>query len=84
MKPCFTIRDLMWLLVIVALLVGWGVDRFWYSMINRENAQLKAHLSDSEKYIQQLEHEKAERREASARRHDMRAAAEEAAKTLYP
>jgi hypothetical protein len=42
MKIRFTMRDAMWLLVLLGLAVAFGVDRYWHRIIDDQNKRLKA------------------------------------------
>jgi hypothetical protein len=41
----FTIRDLLWLTVVVALGVGWWIDHRWPSKLREENEEMRKQLS---------------------------------------
>jgi hypothetical protein len=54
MKLHFTIRDLLWLTVVAALAVAWGLDHFLHSPGFRER-QLELQLNALGKAAKQLE-----------------------------
>lgn len=53
MKPHFSIRDFVWLLLLLAALTGWGVDRYMHSLVEAENKRLREDLSNWQKWSNQ-------------------------------
>jgi len=47
----FSIRDLLWLTVVVALAVGWWVDRTSYRGLREENSRLSKKLKETDRML---------------------------------
>jgi len=64
----FTIRDVLWLTVVVALAVGWGLDRaqFRREQLNARRAELSARM-EAERAMANAEHARAMERAAAAK-----------------
>ena len=64
----FTIRDVLWLTVIVALAVGWGLDRvqFRREQLNARRAELRARV-EAERAMENAELARAMERAAAAK-----------------
>ena len=47
----FTIRDLLWLMVVVGLFVAWSVDHLYLSPFETESQQLRSSLHDAHMHV---------------------------------
>ncbi len=50
----FSIRDLLLVTVIMALAVGWGIDRSKRSGLGEENGRLKAELDETSSLLSEI------------------------------
>jgi len=57
MKNRFTLRDLVWLLIVVGLAVALGVEHTWRVRLDNQNAELREQAADCQQRLEKVRSE---------------------------